>query len=355
MLPPLTDNHLQMRALKVLNRDAKRERAKQEAIMMAEREKVLKEQREVLEKAGVAMQVSSNGVDNDVSMNVESGTQQPSDGIITVSVSALQPPAELSGTPSTQPLADPSIQRNPKRFPLKLDLSSTALHLPLQMPGDPVTRISSPVTLAPKTARPRNDDPLSALVLGGFGSGVGSFSATGQSFTTGQMPLTGVSTVPGLNGGSDLLPDFLALVAQQGGPSNANSQSQNMFPVGDTSTSNFLNSLPVSMPSSQSINISLQNSRPSNSVDADIIDLTQGTPISERTMQLPLNIGDDGTIDLTMDSPPIPLRTIIDAKNAAQQGKQSVGLPGNEDGGLGLKGTNGPGDGSGTFSLLSTK
>ncbi|KAG8864252.1 hypothetical protein FRB96_006073 [Tulasnella sp. 330] len=237
------------------------------------------------------------------SENAAAARRASSPGPTAVSLSVLpQVSPDLTTTQLTTQTQDGAggAARLGRSFPLKLDLSSTALRqtFPTALGVDDggVERPPSPVRLAP---RPRADDPVSALMFPGpspFGSTLPPYSSQpGSAFSsTSALPLASV-VANAMSGAGGSLPGILSAFAGAGGgsgrtemPNDSANQQQMM---------NFSESDPLSQTLSS---------------QEDVIDLTQPTPVLETGMSLPMNGGNpDETIDLTMDSPTIPLSQLV--------------------------------------------
>ncbi len=167
-----------------------------------------------------------------------------------------------------------------RQFPLTLDLSAPGLRFEQTEPDSDTKPPASPVTLAPKTARPAADDLSSAIQL-----------MAGGMFDGGPLPL---GSMPHSSFSSDAQQQ-LAVVTNS------------LNPMMTSSTL-----LPSAFPQ----NSGEQSMIPSG-LNQEVIDLTQmTTPSFNQTLDLPMNVHDDSaeTIDLTMDSPTIPLSQVIAAK-----------------------------------------
>ncbi|KAG9005460.1 hypothetical protein FRB94_001545 [Tulasnella sp. JGI-2019a] len=227
----------------------------------------------------------------------------PSTGPTAVSLSVLpQIPPEgnnsQTGTQSQDITGGSS--RLGRGFPLKPDLSSNTLGQPfpteLGVVENDIDRPSSPVTLAPRTAKPRADDPISALNYPGsspFNPALPPYSShTGSAFSSASaLPLASV-VANAMAGAGGSLPGILSAFSSTndtGDMANSNTNQREMIAFDDQD------------PLSQTLNS-----------QQDVIDLTQATPVIESGMSLPLNgTGPEDTIDLTMDSPTVPLSQLV--------------------------------------------
>ncbi|KAG8930958.1 hypothetical protein FRC01_002007 [Tulasnella sp. 417] len=319
-----------LRLMSVLVREINRQKAKaaEEAAAKAALER---EQAEAAAAAAAAtMALSSKAAPNEsVKMeDMDMGTQpdggQPSD---TEKMppppepnSSLAPPRVSSTAPSVVSLSNlPSSSadlseaaateqatkaRLARGFNLKLDLSSPNLRgsftglVPNTAVPDPP---ASPVRLAPpKSAKPRTDDPTNAFgLIGQLNPSIIQQLSTQPSQTAfapnNSLPFSGLADPSDTNA---LIPDILSSV-------NAATQQ----PL-----------VAITQPDA-----SLQ------ALSADVIDLTGNSPVRGQ-MNMPINVDADGlteTIDLTMDSPTIPLSQFV----AAKRGSTAEGGAGNEDGG----------------------
>lgn len=198
---------------------------------------------------------------------------------------------DLSEAAATEQATKARLARG---FNLKLDLSASNLRssfpgpVPNTAAPDPP---ASPVTLAPKSAKPRPDDPTNPFGLIGQ---VPSFNPAiiqqlsaqppPSAFTqNNSMPFSGVADPSDTNA---LIPDILSSV-------NAATQ--------------------------QGSTTATQPDASLQTLSADVIDLTGNSPVRGQ-MNMPINVDADGlaeTIDLTMDSPTIPLSQFVASKRAS--------------------------------------
>ncbi|KAG8895008.1 hypothetical protein FRB99_000817 [Tulasnella sp. 403] len=307
-----------LHALTILNREANKHKAKlaeEQAAREAER-KMQDVEMQNAQPSGAAADVASKsqheahpvpgnatsekaGVSN-ISKGLPSSAPDtarriPSTGPTGVSLSTLSPVStdpgvlqqELTGGSQNPP---DNVRPGARRANLRLDLSGTGLRGSFTSEAGQI-QPPSPVTLAPKTAKPRGEDPMSAVGLVGpspFNPSVASFhpaSATAAAFGTNSatgLPL--VNPVSAIAGARGLLPSLLSSMA--GGPSAA---------AGQLHTTQAMHQF-VSMATQQ---------QPSQ----EVIDLTQTTPSLNAGLNLPMGGGSE-PIDLTIDSPPVSLKAL---------------------------------------------
>lgn len=286
-----------------------------------EAEQKKEDEREDTVKTEPAAELSTTG-------GTAAARRASSTGPTAVSLCVLpQVSPDLSTTQLTAQSQDATggASRLGRGFPLKLDLSSTALRqtfpIDLGVDGVGVERPPSPVTLAPRTAKPRADDPVSALIFPGptpFNSSLPPYSSQpGSAFSSASaMPLASV-VANAMSGAGGSLPGILSAFSGAGGargadiPNDGGTNPQPMMGFGGSD--------PLSG-------------------QQDVIDLTQPTPVLGTGMSLPMNGGHpDDTIDLTMDSPTIPLSQLVGTK------KNDAGGTNFGDGGFGLESGGGGG------------
>ncbi|KAG8976410.1 hypothetical protein FRC05_003653 [Tulasnella sp. 425] len=309
-----------LRFVAVLVREINREKAKaaEEAAAKAALEKEQAEAATAAAAIANANQVVLAGImkadDMDVDTQPDGGQPsdadkmppppEPNSSLAPPRVSSTAPSVvSLSNLPSSSPdlseaaAADQATKaRLARSFNLKLDLSGANLRGPFTgaapntaAPDPP----ASPVTLAPKSAKPRNDDPTNAFGLIGpatFNPAImQQLSAQPSSSAFAQnnsMPFSGVADPSDTNA---LIPDILSSV------NAATQQGSTAATHPDTSLQDF-------------------------STDVqDVIDLTGNSPMRGQ-MTMPINVDVDGpteTIDLTMDSPTIPLSQFVASKRAS--------------------------------------
>ncbi|KAG8930489.1 hypothetical protein FRC02_004104 [Tulasnella sp. 418] len=383
----VVEAHL-LRAITVLTRDAKREEARKEAERREAAAKAAAEAARAAEEAAAALAAqpkpettAQTATDNDVQMQdaqvkVEVTEESPAvhsqklparlinatpsaSAVNMVSLSPLQPSSEFSmimgDEPPQQALSleranttSPRVGESStasginrlKRAPsLKLDLSSMAPLTGSEPGGLPQDKsLPSPVTLAPKTAKPKADDPMGAIGLS-FTSGL-PFAANSTPFAAAQQlpsAFAGLANVNLANQSSNLIPDLLSTLEAGNNSNNPGIQTNSV-------ASSFA---PLPVPASTSIPASDLPQPPANvgsGDNIDIIDLT--TPVIE-TMSMSANLGTGGVIDLTVDSPTAPLKNvgdaaqqdiadILSASNPVISNNEPAGATGVMDDGLGL-------------------
>lgn len=184
---------------------------------------------------------------------------------------------QLSESEGSSGTSKPRLGRN---FPLKLDLSGSALRQEFTTEVNVIDQNApaSPVTLAPKTGKPRADDPISAISL------IGPHALDALSAATLSAHPSSVFSANTSIGG---LPSSVD-------PSNSLTGM----------LSNFIGPMPSSTFEAQSA--------------PEVIDLTQATPSFEQALTLPTTSAME-PIDLTMDSPTVPLAQLVKQPTAAQE------------------------------------
>ncbi|KAG8987301.1 hypothetical protein FRB90_003420, partial [Tulasnella sp. 427] len=236
-----------------------------------------------------------------------------------VSLSTL-PSSSLDLSEAAAAAAQTTKVRLARNFSLKIDLPAPSLggSFPGAAPTAAASRPASPVTLAPKSARPRNDDPASAFGLmtaASFNPALLqqlSAQAPPSAFVpNGPLPFSGVGNPTDTNA---LIPDIL---------SSVNAAQQVVATAAQAS-----------------------GSLPNFSTDVqDVIDLTGNSPLrGQMTMPINVDVDPSETIDLTMDSPTIPLSQVIASNRApVAEGEAVDGLDmtGIEGPSVGAKGEEG--------------
>ncbi|KAG8982740.1 hypothetical protein FRB90_006587, partial [Tulasnella sp. 427] len=332
-----------LRLMSVLVREINREKAK--AAEAAAAKAALEE-----EQAAAAAALAAN--DNEPSMtetvkseSMEVDTQpaeqrsdadkmppppEPNSKLAPPRVSSTAPSVvSLSTLPSSSPdlseaaaaaAAQTTKARLARNFSLKIDLPAPSLGgtFPGAVPTAAASRPASPVTLAPKSARPRNDDPTSAFGLmtaAPFNPALIqqlSAQAPPSAFVpNGPLPFSGVGNPTDTNA---LIPDIL---------SSVNAAQQVVATAAQAS-----------------------GSLPNFSTDVqDVIDLTGNSPLrGQMTMPINVDVDPSETIDLTMDSPTIPLSQVIASNRApvAEGGAiDGLDMTGIEGPSVGAKGEDG--------------